>query len=170
VTTKDAESVTSSMGFDRVGLEHAGFVGFVPVRALAQPGGLSVLPQDPGAYVLLRETLTAPRFVDPGTGGWFKGADPNVRVTVLAGNWVSDASVVYIGMASGLYERLGQLIKFGQGRNIGHKGGRYLWQLADAEDLLVAWQVHADPARRESDLLKTFAATYGVLPFANLRW
>jgi len=78
--------------------------------------------------------------------------------------------VVYIGMASSLQERLGQLIKFGEGRNIGHKGGRYLWQLADSGKLLIAWQVAADPRRRESALLRSFVDIYGAFPFANLRW
>jgi hypothetical protein len=156
--------------FDRHGLEREGFSGFVPVSRLSGARGVDVPPRDPGVYVLVRAGTEKPQFIDPGTGGWFKGTDPNVRTTVLEANWVHAASVVYIGMASSLKARLSQLIRFGRGRNVGHKGGRYLWQLADSEDLLVAWQVDADPVARESELLKAFVAEHGALPYANLRW
>lgn len=156
--------------FTRSGLSNEGLEGFVTVSALVQPQGRDVLPHDPGLYVAFREALDPPRFIDPGTGGWFKGTDPNVRVGVLEAKWVPDATVVYIGMASSLATRVGQLIKFGHGRAIGHKGGRYLWQLVDSAELRIAWKVHDDPRTRESELLAAFTQAYGVLPFANLRW
>lgn len=156
--------------FDRGGLEREGFSGFVPVATLAGPRGLDQVPRDPGVYVLVRAGTEEPHFIDPGTGGWFKGTDPNVRKGVLAANWVAAAPVVYIGMASSLRARVSQLIRFGQGRNVGHKGGRYLWQLADSGKLLLARQVHRAPAARESELLEAFVGEYGAFPFANLRW
>ena len=110
-----------------------------------------------------------PRFVDPGTGGWFKRTDPSVRVAVLRAKWVSGTPVVYIGMASSLRTRIGQLISFGSGRNVGHRGGRYLWQLADSATLIVAWRPDRNPGRLESELLRAFDGAHGALPFANLR-
>ena len=80
-----------------------------------------------------------------------------------------DAAVVYIGKAGSLSERVGSLIAFGTGHPVGHRGGRYLWQLADAQSLLVAWRSEDEPERAEAALLDAFRAQHGVLPFANLR-
>lgn len=156
-------------GFDRAGLEARGFVGFRRVAELRASTGLRTLPVEGGVYVVAIED-SRPDFVDPGTGGWFKGSDPNVAVQTLRSKWVDGAYVVYIGKATSFRTRIGQLIKFGEGRDIGHKGGRYLWQLKGAEELVVAWQVHPDPAGEESALLEAFVAEYGTFPFANLRW
>lgn len=166
----ESKPMPSAIMFDRAGLERAGFAGLVTVAALSRPGAFQSLPRDPGVYVLVRDAVAGPAFIDPGTGGWFKDTDPNVRVAVLEANWIADASVVYIGMASSLRTRVGQLIKFGQGKNIGHKGGRYLWQLAGSGDLIVAWQICAEPRDRESELLRAFVDRYGAFPYANLQW
>ena len=55
---------------------------------------------------------------------------------------------------------------------IGHWGGRYIWQLADSADLVVAWRRcnEGETAReREVELLSAFTQQYARLPFANLR-
>lgn len=156
--------------FERAGLEAQGVQGFASVAALEPRGAINAVPVDPGAYVVFRLREAPPVFIDPGSGGWFKGRDPNVRTETLRDNWVVGANVVYIGKATSLRSRVGQLIKFGHGSNIGHQGGRYLWQLADAFDLLVAWQGHPDPSGRETALIEAFVDDYGTFPFANLRW
>ncbi|MBI2776623.1 MAG: hypothetical protein HYX57_05065 [Chloroflexi bacterium] len=155
---------------DLPSLREAGFDGFERVRDLLAPGGLRALPRDPGVYVVIRDSTSHPRFIDPGTGGWFKATDPNVRVAALRSKWIDGVPVVYIGMASSIRSRIGQLVRFGVGRPVGHKGGRFLWQLADSLDLLVAWQGDPDPFRKERELLGAFADAYGALTFANLRW
>jgi hypothetical protein len=54
----------------------------------------------------------------------------------------------------------------------GHRGGRLIWQLADADELLVAWRsITWDEAARDFErrLLAAFAEQHdGRRPFANL--
>lgn len=77
---------------------------------------------------------------------------------------------MYIGKATSLRKRLGQLLRFGAGANVGHWGGRYLWQLADADDLVIAWKETPmiDPRMVEASMLQDYVTHYGRLPFANL--
>jgi hypothetical protein len=90
----------------------------------------------------------------------------------LAGRWLTGERVVYIGKADVLRTRLRQYARFGAGQPVGHWGGRYIWQLADEETLLVAWRmVDAGETAREAEraLLARFAEQHGGRrPFANL--
>lgn len=161
---------------ERKRLIDAGFAGFVAVRRLM--ADMSVVPNVPGVYALLRESSAAPTFLEKGTGGFFKRKDPNVGIAELESSWVEDSSIMYFGKAGGtdstatLRERLGDYMKFGQGRPVGHKGGRYVWQLADAKDLLVCWKTLdvavAEPREVEKQLISDFKAEHGGRrPFAN---
>jgi hypothetical protein len=66
-----------------------------------------------------------------------------------------------------LRRRVGALVKFSQGEPIGHRGGRYLWQLAGCQALLVAWMAEPYCAGLEDALLGAFEGAHGQLPFAN---
>lgn len=155
-------------------LEDYGFEGFVPIRELRF--AREKIPGVRGVYVLLRVRHDEPRFVAAGTGGHFKGKDPNVAEPVLLASWVADVQVVYIGKAGDpgkratLRSRLSQYLRFGAGGDVGHWGGRYVWQLADAEDLLVGWKPLPDgePSQVESELINQFRLVHGRRPFANL--
>ena len=69
-----------------------------------------------------------------------------------------------------LQKRIEEYRRNGGGEPVAHWGGRYIWQLEDRDDLLVAWNVtNEDPAVVESRMLDHFVGRYGVLPFANLR-
>jgi predicted DNA-binding transcriptional regulator AlpA len=50
-------------------------------------------------------------------------------------------------------------------------GGRYLWQIKDARDLVLCWKAtpDSDPGKVEHELIRSFISRYGALPFANLK-
>lgn len=165
----DLSSKENRMGFRDVNdLKVAGFTGFVPVAELWNRA-LRMIPDVPGVYAVCRVSNEAPVFLETGTGGHFKGKDPNVAVEELAANWVDGTPVVYIGKATSLRKRISQYIRFGQGKPVGHCGGRYIWQLADASELLFCWrEVDGNPDAVETELICAFREAYGSRPFANL--
>ena len=157
-------------------LRHNGFSGFVSVAALRQD--LTQIPDIRGVYMVVRKIGSQPQFRATGSGGHYKGTDPNVPIEKLRKNWVEETCVLYIGKAGDehsqatLRSRLRQYLQFGAGKPIGHKGGRYIWQLWDAEDLLFCWKPlpSGNPPNEETALLAAFKGQYeGRLPFANLR-
>lgn len=153
----------------------AGFTGFVTIAEL-RAQQLACVPREAGVYMIIRESTEPSTLVAVGTGGRFKGKDPNVPIATLESNWVDGTPIIYIGKAGSdggsatLRSRLKQYLALGIGRPVGHWGGRFIWQLADAEELKVCWKVTADmtPREVERDLIKVFVETYGTRPFANL--
>lgn len=160
-------------GVDGEWLANVGFEGFERVAALRETR-LATVPREPGVYAVVRSNERRPSFLAEGTGGWFKGGDPNVPIPVLEQKWVTGATVVYIGKAGSatgsatLRSRLRQLVDFGAGKAVGHRGGRYLWQLSDSDDLEVCWRLSSEPRAEEGRLLTDFERRHGALPFANL--
>ena len=153
-----------------------GFEGFKTMGELMN-GARTQIPAQKGVYVVLRESESKPQFLTESTGGHFKGRNPNVSLLELENNWVDGAQVVYVGKAGGigssatLQKRLTQYLRFGQGANIGHWGGRYIWQLADSKDLVVCWKtLYTDiPRDVERKMIADFKVSYaGKRPFANL--
>ena len=143
-----------------------GFVGFQPLHALA--AGCPQVPSSSGVYAVVLEPVSGPAFLERSIGGHFKRADPTVPVETLAAKWVDHVPTLYIGRATSLRSRLALLVRYGRGEPVGHRGGRYLWQLARSDELEVAWRPDADPVGAESSLLDAFESAYGRLPFANL--
>ena len=161
---------------DRKFLMAQGFEGFKTMGELMN-GGRHFIPAQMGVYVVLRESESAPVFLTEGSGGFFKGQNPNVSIAELQANWVDNSSIVYIGKAGGigssatLFKRLSQYLRFGQGANIGHWGGRYIWQLADSRNLIVCWKTLTmdDPREIEHEMIAEFKSAHsGMRPFANL--
>ena len=156
-------------------LEIYGFTGFKKIGELFND--YSSIPDTKGVYLFLNLDNPNPIFLKMGTGGHFKGKDPNVSIQELEKNWVAETIVVYIGKAGGktakatLQSRLKQYLKFGQGKNIGHWGGRYIWQLPKSENLIVCWKEleTEEPSAIESHLIGCFKLIYEKRPFANLK-
>jgi hypothetical protein len=149
-------------------LKKAGFTGFKKMSALFLDS--SMLPEKSGVYLVLNAENKPGEFLTVGSGGHFKGKNPNVSFEELNAHWVDNTKVVYIGKATSLKSRLRQYFGFGQGKNIGHYGGRLIWQLAYSRDLVVCWKTLAtDPRAYEAELIQEFVSIYGGRPFANLK-
>lgn len=150
-------------------IKQAGFIGFKTVAEM-KSGGCRNLPLAGGVYMIIRPIKKEPYFLQTGSGGHFKGKDPNVSIEELRANWVDDTSVLYIGKATSLKKRLSQYMSFGRGSNVGHWGGRLIWQLADVDEMLVCWKETSEvPRKVEEGMIADFKLKYGQWPFANLQ-
>jgi hypothetical protein len=139
-----------------------------------QTTNCNMVPKQKGIYTILRHDTSKPTFLTRSVGGWFKGLDPNYPQNIVNSRWVAGASILYIGKANGkngLRQRLRQLVQFGMGKSVGHRGGRLIWHLKDSSDLLVRWfeLTNHDADQAESELINTFKNIYGKRPYANLR-
>ncbi len=164
-------------------LKKAGFEGFCSVEKLRDD--LSGIPAVAGVYMVVYQGNGMPEFLEVGTGGLFKGKNPNVAVSELKSNWVDGTCVVYIGKAGGvdakgkksnskLQKRISDYLDFGNGVSVGHWGGRLIWQIKDSKDLLFCWKAipehKSNPVEIEKELIADFKRQYGgKRPFANLR-
>ncbi|MTI68593.1 MAG: hypothetical protein FH753_18585 [Firmicutes bacterium] len=166
--------------FSKKELINIGFEGFIKIKHLKND--MTYIPDCKGLYIVYKENSNAVKFSDLGTGGFFKGKNPNVSIEKLNNKWVLSSNVLYIGRAGGttysgreykstLKSRIKQYIKFGQGKNIGHWGGRYIWQLSNPEELLIAYKTmnNDNPVLEERKLIEEFEEYYGIMPFANLK-
>jgi hypothetical protein len=123
-------------------LKENGFTGFKSAAELLS--NTLLLPKIKGVYVVIHPNPENVSFLEKRTGGYFKGKDPNVSIAELSINWVKDSMIVYIGQcgsngsANTLNKRIKQYLEFGIGKNVGHYGGRYIWQLNDNQELLFA--------------------------------
>lgn len=159
-------------------LKKAGFKGFCSVEDLRDD--LSGIPAVQGVYMVVYQGGGMPEFLTVGTGGLKRKKDkngklkitnPNVPVSELKSNWVNNTCVVYIGKATTLSKRISQYLRFGNGENIGHWGGRLIWQIKDSKDLQLCWKpVDTNPREEEKRLIADFKRQYdGKRPFANLQ-
>lgn len=154
------------------GIDLNKFSALVSIKKL-QESNCAEVPSAKGVYLVIGEKFERPEFLKKSEGGWFKGKNPSCPIKFLEEKWVKSAKVLYVGKASsqkGLKQRLRQYLQFGQGRRVGHRGGRLIWQLKNNKQLFICWQEvgRADPRHIESNLIRAFTNVYGVRPFANL--
>ena len=150
--------------------------GFASVQALCEARCKSI-PEQQGVYLTVAQSRLVPKFLAKSPAGHFKGKDPTVPVSELKESWVPGAIVLYIGKAGGqkskatLRARIKQYLEFGRGIPVGHWGGRYVWQIDEAQRLMICWKPtpEKDPREVEKVLIGAFKQVYGKLPFANLQ-
>ena len=160
---------------DQTQMKKEGFSGFVSVAEL-QASNCSQVPEEPGVYFVLSEDEN-PSFRPESIGGHYKGNNPTVSIIELETNWVHQVNVVYIakaGTATGkrtLKLRIDELVRYGSGECIAHWGGRFLWQLENSANLIVAWKTTTgkDAGIVKKNLIRSFKEHYGKRPFANLQ-
>ena len=166
-------------------MRQKGFKGFVTVRELKQRSSWSAIPQSRGVYLVLYPTEERdPGFSINGENGFHVG-DPKPSLERLNAEWIEDARVIYIGQTGGkkdgeltngeLRTRIGQYIRYGERGKGGHGGGRYIWSLMKAEELVFCWlkvtDDETDPKEIECTMLREFMkANEGRMPFANLEF
>jgi uncharacterized protein (DUF1778 family) len=177
---KASDPTGETISFDSImEIERAGFEGFLTISRL-KASNCAEVPDEPGVYMVLRPDLSSPEFLSEGTGGFFKGKNPNVPIDKLEGKWIDSSTVTYIGMSGDqsdetLRSRWKKRLRFGNGRPVGARGGRYIWQLKNVDQLIVCWKTMPDVVPQavksaEKELLRQFRSSHeGKLPFANLR-
>ena len=111
---------------DLSSLKKNGFTGFKTIHDLWNDR--SDIPKEMGVYLVINPNYKNPGFINPGVGGFFKNKNPNVSIFELEHNLVPNSLVVYIGKAGSttgsatLYSRIGQYLRFGQSKKVGHWG------------------------------------------------
>ena len=156
------------------GLEKRGFEGFCSIKDLRNAWSMHHPPPHKGVYLVIWDRKDRPEFIDPGTGGYFQDKEPNVSIDKLENHWVEDALIIYVGAnkegkKGNLKDRIELLLLFGDGENVGHYGGRLMWQIKDAEELKICWKDVADDKQEEEgkQMLAEFKQAHGKLPFAS---
>jgi len=125
----------------------------------------------PGVYWYeIDRPIEKPLFKKNNPAGHFRGNDPTVSVSVLEKKWIPEATVLYIGRAVNLPNRVKLRARFAKGEPVRAWGGRYLWQLDDSiqKRITVRCKVVEDYKTAERLEISKFKSKYGKLPFANL--
>lgn len=173
MTTKDLKEFNFKGDYQTMvdKLTQLGFKGFKTVLSMKDKDNRREIPEAGGIYIILRRGAGNAEFKEIGMGGFFKGENPNVCISELNANWVADTPIMYIGKAKEgrLRKRISEYMRFGCGKNVGHRGGRLIWQLADADDLIVCWcETEEDSRDVEKDMIEKFTEQFHKRPFANL--
>jgi len=127
------------------------------------------VPQGHGVYVVLRQDNQLPHTLleeNPVRRARLR----KYTLEDLNRRWVVGTPIVYIGKAMG-QEGLRDRLKPFSKKSSSHSGGRAIWQLQEADLLLVCWieTPHHRADRVEDDFIDQFKAVYGRIPFANVR-
>lgn len=80
-------------------IKESGFLGFIKLGDLFDNS--SIIPDIKGIYMILHNDPKTTEFLINGTGGHFKGKNPNISMQALKYNWIENTKVVYISKAGG---------------------------------------------------------------------
>jgi hypothetical protein len=167
-----------------VEIQEAGFLGFVKVADFHANKVYIAIPKANGIYLILRLAEKNAEFlaVNPSRMYYKHLINPaihsyDVELLQQKAALVRGSIAVYIGKAGGgnhktsLRTRLKAYLEAGQtttGKSK-HAGGRAIWQLNDAAELLVCWKPSSseDAIDEEHRLLNEFKSHYNSLPLAN---
>lgn len=75
--------------------------------------------------------------------------------------------ILYVGKADNLQKRITELIKYGYGERVAHRGGRAIWQLKNNKTLLIEIIPCKKPREKEKQSILEYREKYGSYPFAN---
>jgi hypothetical protein len=151
--------------FAAAGLEHAGSVRWGTRLRASHPGVyLVALDSSPDTYIAtLAEapisTVRVAELLRVRPELRLDGSRPTVVALVqrLAGCWLPDETVLYIGLAgTSLQRRVGQYYTTPLGARRPHAGGWFLKTLSNLDELTVHYAAAVDPATAERDLLQEF--------------
>ena len=159
-------------------LRNFGFVGFAPFRTWAK--GMIIKPGEPdaeGVYAIVRESMARPMFTEE------DHSKPRVTIRTAveaAEHWVPGVQVLYFGKGplrratsrkrDGLVQRIYEFQQHGYAGGANHYGGKLVWQIGDADQLLIAWKLLPEGTSEavESGLILGFKETRGIQPYANV--
>lgn len=145
--------------------------GCATVRELKE--SCSNIPDCKGVYFVLRDVDAGrPKIKPQSPVEMHKGKPLAYPVTRLNAKWVDNTTIMYIGKTdSSLRQRIRTYMNFGKGKDSPHRGGRAIWQLPDADNLVIGWRITPpDESAREIEntLILDFCSRHdGKLPFAN---
>ena len=127
------------------------------------------IPTAPGVYRVLAPEGVPIRFLDrtEGPAPWYPAEELEERYRTCR-----DREILYIGKADGrrgLRQRVWQYVRYGWGGGTVHRGGRAIWQIPDADLLLLEYDCCPDCEARERALLEDYLRENGTLPLANRR-
>jgi len=154
---------------DFADMRQQGFRGFVSVGDL-RAGRLSAVTPESGVYLAIRPDAWEPKFLEENPGYRFKRKDPTKSREWLKQQWVPGAPILYVGKTDRtLQTRIGEFLRFGEGKAAPHWGGRLLWQLDHSDTLLIGWRPSDRARAEEKELIRKLEARYRKLPFANIQ-
>lgn len=152
--------------------------GILPPQAAESPmtllelfaNGCQTIPKEPGIYWVLLPEGRSVHFHS-------KRYHPRAKlysIPTLRKKFerCADHRILYIGKAEGrrgLRQRIKQYMAYGQGIGMVHQGGRAIWQIENAEHLLLAYEVCENPSLREGQLLQAYRKKNDTYPLANWR-
>lgn len=153
--------------FTALSLRRYGFVGFETVADLRDDHYRAVPQGAGGIYVAVCAQTAMPLFKQRS-----RRVEWTLPVRDLRARWVPASTIVYIGKAdateagNSLRTRVSRYLR----ASSSHSGGKRTWQLADWDELTIAWKVlpaREVPRAAERHLLAEHVARFGRLSFAN---